>query len=110
MARIDWTMIFVDAPGFRPTAVDAPMPINPTPIAVPSAARPTCKLPVICIVLSFVRAPAARRRYAAGDSSVRRARRRLFVLTDEQREDCRQQHEHHRLHQADQKLHEVEGD
>ena len=29
MDRIDWTMIFVDAPGFRPTATDAPLANQP---------------------------------------------------------------------------------
>ena len=31
-------MIFVEAPGFRPTALDAPWPIKPTPIAAPGSA------------------------------------------------------------------------
>ena len=31
------------------TALAALMPINPTPIAAPNAARPTCKLPIICV-------------------------------------------------------------
>src|SRR6188768_944977 len=47
MARIDCTMIFVDAPGFRPTAMDAAVPIRPTLIAAPNAARATWILPVI---------------------------------------------------------------
>src|SRR5512136_1043781 len=46
MARIDWTKIFVAAPGLRPTASEAFMPMKPTPRAAPSAARPTCRLPV----------------------------------------------------------------
>src|SRR5438876_12386863 len=47
MARIDCTRILVEAPGLRPTASEAFMPINPTPRAAPSAARPTCRLPLI---------------------------------------------------------------
>ena len=111
MARIDCTMIFVEAPGLRPTAVDAPMPIKPTPIAAPSAARPTCKLPVIA--LSF-------RRFGLANCGrpvrprVRASRmpllRLLVVLTDQQREDGGQQHEDQRLHQTDQQLHEIERD
>src|SRR5437899_2459269 len=46
MARIDWTRIFVAAPGLRPTASDAFMPINPTPMAAPSAAKPTWTFPL----------------------------------------------------------------
>src|SRR5580765_5470403 len=47
MARMDWTRIFVAAPGLRPTASEAFIPIKPTPTAAPSAAKPTCRLPVI---------------------------------------------------------------
>src|SRR5512144_1257739 len=46
MARMDWTRIFVAAPGLRPTASEAFMPMKPTPRAAPRAARPTCMLPV----------------------------------------------------------------
>src|SRR6185295_9985398 len=47
MARIDWTRIFVEAPGLRPTASEAFMPMKPTPRAAPRAARPTWMLPAI---------------------------------------------------------------
>src|SRR5215472_123129 len=46
MARIDWTRIFVAAPGLRPTASDAFIPMKPTPRAAPSAANPTCTFPL----------------------------------------------------------------
>ena len=39
--RIACTRIGVAAPGFRPTASDAFMPMKPTPMAAPRAARPT---------------------------------------------------------------------
>ena len=106
MARIDCTMIFVDAPGLRPTAIDAPWPINPTPIAAPRAARPTEYSRSSC--LSFL---AVQRGHCTTDASASAVRGRgpvFFVLADEQREDGRQQHEHHRLHQTHQQLHEIE--
>src|SRR5437899_12853038 len=43
--RMDWTKIFVAAPGLRPTAVEAAVPIKPTPTAAPAAARPTWMFP-----------------------------------------------------------------
>src|SRR5215471_14962896 len=43
--RIDCTRIFVAAPGLRPTALDAAIPIRPTLRAAPTAARPTWMLP-----------------------------------------------------------------
>src|SRR5690242_2320847 len=43
--RMDWTRIFVAAPGLRPTAVEAAVPIKPTPTAAPAAARPTWIFP-----------------------------------------------------------------
>src|SRR3954470_118923 len=90
MDRIACTMIFVEAFGLRPTADEAPSPINPTPIAAPSAARPTCTLPYKPVIsVSFLRF--------------------LVVLTDEEREDGGQQHEDQCLHQTDEQLHEVEG-
>src|SRR5206468_5397532 len=46
MARMDWTRIFVAAPGLRPTASEAFIPMSPTPRAAPRAARPTCRFPV----------------------------------------------------------------
>src|SRR4051794_36381847 len=92
MERIACTMILVEAFGLRPTADEAPRPINPTPIAAPSAARPTCTLPYKAPVISMS---------FLGF---------LVVLTDEEREDRGQQHEHQCLHQTDEQLHEVEGD
>src|SRR3954447_12541557 len=45
MERIDCTSTFVDAPGFRPTALEADMPIIPTLMAAPRAAKPTWMFP-----------------------------------------------------------------
>src|SRR5215510_12760256 len=53
MARIDWTRILVAAPGLRPTASEAFMPINPTPSAAPSAANPTCRFPLISATIGI---------------------------------------------------------
>src|SRR5215207_7333626 len=100
MARIACTMILFDAPGLRPTAAEAWPPIRPTAIAAPRAASPTCMLPVIGIVLSGSR----RHRHAVRTrqpSAVGCPGPRFLVLADEQREDCRQQHEHQRLYQPD---------
>src|SRR5215469_16023316 len=43
--KIDWTRTLVEEPGLRPTATEAPMPINPMPISTPAAARPTVIFP-----------------------------------------------------------------
>src|SRR5688572_27265099 len=102
-------MIFVDAPGFRPTAVAAAPPIRPTPIAAPNAARATCKLPVIGFILSVVGAIAPNIA-AVSMSAVRDAGPGLLVVADQEREDGGEQHEDQRLHQADQQLHEVKRD
>src|SRR3954453_16360997 len=45
MERIDCTSTFVDAPGLRPTALEADMPIIPTLMAAPKAAKPTWMFP-----------------------------------------------------------------
>src|SRR4029450_2906576 len=98
MARIDCTMILVDAPGLRPTATDAPCPVNPTPIAAPRAARPTCKLPVLVfcpLCVSRVLGPSAVRRNISLMGCSLRGRRLLMVLADEPPEGRRQQHEDH---------------
>src|SRR5688572_392482 len=108
MARIDWTRIFVEAPGLRPTAVEAAMPINPTLIAAPSAANATCTLPVIWVVLSLCRVPQARIPTSIALLSVRGRMSGVLVLTNQEGEDGGQQHEDHRLHETDQQLHEVE--
>src|SRR5215467_6796559 len=94
MARIDWTNIFVEAPGLRPTASEAFMPMNPTPSAAPSAARPTCVFPVISAnigvsVISFLSffspAPAIEHGQAVEIfSSVCRGWGCLLVLTHQQ--------------------------
>src|SRR6185436_14307350 len=60
MARIDWTRILVDASGFRPTASEAFMPMIPTAIAAPIAAKPTCRFPFMTnipfLIHQFMRA------------------------------------------------------
>jgi hypothetical protein len=52
---MDWTSTFVEAPGLRPTASDAFIPMIPTAMAAPRAANAMCKLPVIVSVLSLAR-------------------------------------------------------
>src|SRR5215467_4463939 len=109
MARMDWTRTFVEASGFRPTASEAFMPINPTPRAAPSAARPTVKLPVISLLfLSLRLLPFAR---SSRNLSFDRARSRAFFpLTNQQGEHSRQQHEHQRLDKPHQQFQEIKWD
>src|SRR6185369_8490190 len=45
--RMACTRIFVAAPGLRPTASEAFMPMKPTPRAEPKQASPMCRFPVI---------------------------------------------------------------
>src|SRR4051812_29525470 len=99
IARIDWTITWVEEPGLRPTASDALAPIQPTARAAPRAARPTCRLPIMVCA-----------RFLCSVLRMRACRPWLVMLTDEQREHRRQQHEHQRLHQTDQQLQEVERD
>src|SRR5262245_11797553 len=47
MDRMDWTRTLVDEPGLRPTTSEAFMPIRPTAIAAPKAAKPTCTFPIM---------------------------------------------------------------
>src|ERR1039457_1990223 len=109
IARIACTRILVEAPGLRPTASEAFMPMNPTPMAAPSAARPTCRLPVtpaaniginISSYLSIdQRLPRLNTvKLLKFIKSVRRASRLLIVHAHQHREHCRQQHEHQGLH------------
>src|SRR5215813_1844592 len=108
MARIDWTRIFVEAPGLRPTASEAVMPIKPTARAAPSAAKPTCMLPIISFILPFPAATAVEYVRAAKKFLLVGARRSFFlVLAHQQGEDRAQQHEDQRLHQAHQNFHEI---
>src|SRR5258707_458620 len=113
MARMDCTNILVDAPGLRPTASEAFIPINPTPMAAPNAAMPTWRFPLNPAVNEFI-VPAflcvlADTRDRTG-SSWRTSlfslglccRCRLLGLTNQQREHRAQQHEHQRLHEAHQ--------
>src|SRR5215471_6387100 len=101
-------MIFVDAPGFRPTAWQAPSPMSPTPIAAPNAARPTCMLPynepVICVsflCLCTERRTRARRLETNPESAVRDLSWLLVVvLTNQQRKHRRQQHEYQGLNET----------
>src|SRR5438552_9150730 len=117
MARMDWTRIGVAAPGFRPTADEAPMPIKPTPTAAPSAAKPTCTFPFISaktgindiyVFLSFF-SPAPARSTVEPVKSLKSMVRfsvPLF-LTYHHGEDRRQQHEDQRLDKTNQQLHEI---
>src|SRR5215470_12946994 len=99
MAKMDCTKILVDAPGLRPTASEAIMPIRPTLIAAPKAASPTCKFPLIRV--SFLRA-GNHECVRAGEISLLMVcgSRGLFVLAHQHREHCRQQHKDQRLNQS----------
>src|SRR6266496_2355593 len=111
MARIDWTRICVEAPGLRPTASEAAMPIKPTATAAPIAAKPTCMFPIISLLLPFPAATAVEYVQAAEKSSSVCARRSFFLMwTHQQSEHRAQQHEHHRLHQAHEHFHEIKRD
>ena len=88
--------------GIAADRVRRALPINPTPMAAPSAARPTCKLAGHRVCPFSSEHQLVRRRQPA------RMRRLFVVLTDQQREDGGQQHEDQRLHQPDQQLHEIE--
>src|SRR5215813_398401 len=108
MARIDWTRIFVEAPGLRPTASDAVMPIKPTARAAPSADKPMCMLPVMSLPLPFSAATAVEYVRAAKKFLLAGGRRSFFlVLAHQQGEDRAQEHEDQRLHQAHQNFHEI---
>src|SRR5882724_13473772 len=54
MARIDWTITAVAAPGLRPTASDAFAPMAPTARDAPTAARPTCRFPSMYLLAPFL--------------------------------------------------------
>src|SRR5437868_4127602 len=122
MARIDWTRIFVAAPGLRPTASEAFMPMKPTPRAAPSAARPTCTFPLISAnigindILLFPFSVARRLprlntvKPAKFFKSVMRCFVALFVLTNQHGKNGCQQHEDHGLNKAHQQFHEVKRD
>src|SRR5271156_4566199 len=111
--RIDWTRICVAAPGLRPTASDDFIPMNPTPRPEPMAARPTVRLPVstpnigviILFRFLFVGFFGPRGLPTVRPKNLMRVRAVAFVmLDDQQREDRRQQHEYHRLHNAGKQL------
>src|SRR5215813_9210273 len=111
MARIDWTRTLVDASGLRPTASDALMPIRPTAMAAPRAAKPTCKFPLI-VIFPFSATPAFLLSQPPNViSSFVRGRCLLgLVLANQQREDGRQQHEDQSLDQANEQLQKIKGD
>src|SRR5690349_720455 len=116
MARMDWTRIFVEAPGLRPTASEAFIPMKPTPTAAPSAANPTCRFPVISANIgisdiylpffAFSAAPAIEHGQAV-EILVMRGFVSFFVLTNEHCEHGGQQHEHQRLNKSNEQFHEV---
>src|SRR5580658_4303464 len=116
--RIDWTRIWVDAPGLQPTASEGFLPMNPTPSPEPRAARPTVGLPdstanigaIISFSSLFVGFLGPRGLATVGPKNLMGIGAvALVVLADQQCEDGGQQHEYHRLHNAGQQLHEVEG-
>src|ERR1700692_2732954 len=122
MARIDWTRIFVAAPGFRPTASEAFMPMKPTPRAAPSAAKPTCTFPfnsanmgINDIYISFLSVA----RQLPRLNTVKPAKLlksvvcclvTFLMLANQHGEDGRQQHEDEGLDKAHQQFHEVKWD
>src|SRR5579864_6155924 len=122
MARMDWTRIFVAAPGLRPTASEAFMPMRPTPKAAPSAAKPTCMFPVNSanigindIYISFL--SVARRlprlntdKSAKFSRSVMSRLWAFLVLANQHGEDGGEQHEDQGLYETNQQFHEVKGD
>src|SRR5215472_8384612 len=106
MARMDWTRIFVAAPGLRPTASEAFMPMNPTPSAAPSAAKPTWRFPLIsansgiCVIyvafLAYSTVPAIEHGRTAEilDSVMLGTRLSFLMLANQQGKHRREQHEH----------------
>src|SRR4249920_3753460 len=109
MARIDWTRIGVAAPGLRPTASDAFMPMMPTAMAAPNAANAMCRLPVMFSCPSFRGSSRSRPGVDPPSliSSVVRGGSFFVMLANEQREHGGQQHEHQRLDHADQQLQKI---
>src|ERR1039457_2468163 len=119
IARIACTRILVEAPGLRPTASEAFMPMNPTPRAAPSAARPTVRFPVIPsanmgITISIYLSVAQRLprlntvKPLKFLNSVRCSSRLFVVHANQHRENGGEQHEHQRLDDPHQQFHEVE--
>src|SRR5215471_7090617 len=119
MARIDWTRIFVEAPGLRPTASEAFMPMKPTPTAAPSAASPTCMFPVISANIgindiyvfpffAFSTAPAIEHGQTIEIVKSMGRSWRFIMLADEHCEHSGQEHEHEGLNETNQQFHEIE--
>src|ERR1017187_252106 len=117
IARIACTRTLVEEPGLRPTASEAFMPMKPTPMAAPSAARPTCRLPVtpsanIGINISSYLSIAQRLPRLNTVKPLKLTKSvgasGLFVVHAHQhREHRRQQHEHQGLHNPNQQFHEI---
>ncbi len=108
----------MDAPGLRPTASEAFMPINPTP--TPRPTRPDhVRFPpnprqygfIISSFPFFAFSPAPAIEHGKLTKSLFSSgfcrRRRFLVLTNQQREHGAQQHENQRLHQAHQQFQEI---
>src|SRR5262245_13365518 len=120
MARIDWTRIFVAAPGLRPTASAALKPMPPILTATATAVSATLRFPVISasksianisLFLSLVsrRLPRLDTVKPPRDITHSSGRGRFFLLwTRQQHEHRGQQHEDHGLDEAHQQFHEVE--
>src|SRR5215472_17682011 len=123
MARMDWTRIFVAAPGLRPTASEAFMPMKPTPRAPPNAASPTCMFPVssanigindIYAFLSLlsrrlprlntVKPPKFCKLMGGGGRFVP-----FFVCAFQHHEYRGQEHEDQRLNEPNQEFHKIKG-
>src|SRR5215475_3517132 len=110
MARIDWTRIFVEAPGLRPTAPEAVMPIKPTARAAPSAAKPTCMLPIISFILPFPAATAVEYVRAAKKFLLARGPTSFSPMLTNQKKKTRKKHNKpHPLHQPKNKSQKKNG-
>src|SRR5579863_10205852 len=108
IARMDCTRIGVAAPGLRPTASEAFIPMKPTPRAAPSAARPTCRFPLISaniginILFPFLfvaqRLPRLNTVKPPKFLMMRLAVRVFLIMRHDQHSENRgQEHEHQRL-------------
>src|SRR5204863_6845035 len=117
MERIDCTSTFVDAPGLRPTAAEADMPISPTPMAAPMAAKPTwmfppsrfpivsAPVPVSNAIVDISAFPSLLFLLPGGRPANSQFRLShccgwFLMLTNQQREYGGQQHENQGLHQT----------
>ena len=113
MARMDWTRIFVAAPGLRPTASEAFMPIKPTANGRAKRRQTNVQASQSYQYLPFLSARRLPRSNTVEPPKIRhsivRARGSFsLMLTNQQSEDRGQQHEDQRLNQTHQQFQEVE--